>query len=187
LKTQGLFNGDDLADRIAILALYLPVIQKELCEFVRLWNVHTIRPQRNRRNIVTGKPYMLYHHPGPEIRNWSLPLREDSISIIREQVPEWDIDAFLPSETFKWCQDFLQSIDFNSSSVQLRDEACTTPLLSFYLQLRTAIQGHISNHTSPQLSLLPTPVGVNQWQQNNREQFVQSVDLETDLLDPNQE
>jgi len=126
---------------------------------------------------------MLYNHPGPEIQDWMLPVSEEHICRIREQLPEWDIDAFLPSETLKWCQDFLQSIGFNSSIVQLLDEACTTPLLSFYLQLRTALQRHISSHADPQLSLLPNPVGVNQWQQNNREQFVQSVDLETDVLD----
>lgn len=127
---------------------------------------------------------MLYHHPGPEIQNWSLSLSQDSIRTIREQIPEWNIDAFLPSQTFKWCQDTLESIGFDSSSVQLPDESRTTPLLSFYLQLRTALQGHISSHTDPQLSLLPNPVGVSRWQQNNREQFVRSVDLETDCPDP---
>jgi hypothetical protein len=127
---------------------------------------------------------MLYHHPGPGIQNWSLPLGEDSIRTIREHIPEWDIDAFLPSQTFKWCQDFLQSIGFDSSSVQLPDESRTTPLLSFYLQLRTALRGHISSYADPQLSLLPNPVGVSRWQQNNREQFVRSVDLETDCPDP---
>jgi len=127
---------------------------------------------------------MLYNHPGPEIQDWRLPVSEESICRIKEQIPEWDIDVFLPSETLKWCQDFLQSIGFNSLSVQLPDEACTTPLLSFYLQLRKALQGHISSYADPQLSLLPHPVGVSQWQQNNREQFVQSVDLETDVLDP---
>jgi hypothetical protein len=127
---------------------------------------------------------MLYHHPGPEIQNWSLSLGEDSIRTMREELPEWDMDAFLPSQTFKWCQDFLQSIGFDSSSVQIPDESRTTPLLSFYLQLRTALQGHISSHADPQLSLLSNPVGVSRWQQNNREQFIRSVDLETDSVDP---
>ena len=127
---------------------------------------------------------MLYHHPGPEIQDWSLSFSEDSFRTIREEIPEWDIDAFLPSETFKWCQDFLQSIGFNSSRVQIQEEARATPLISFYLQLRTALQGYILSHVDPQLSLLPNPVGVSQWLQNSREQFIQSVDLETDDLDP---
>ena len=75
-------------------------------------------------------------------------------------------------------------IGFNLSSVQLAEEARMTPLLLFYLQFRTALQGHISSHADPQLSLLPNLVGVNQWLQNNREEFVRSVDLETDLVDP---
>ncbi len=127
---------------------------------------------------------MLYHHPGPEIQDWSLSFSEDSFRTIREEIPEWDIDAFLPSETFKWCQDFLQSIGFNSSTVQILEEARATPLISFYLQLHTALQGHILSHIDPQLSLIPNPVGVSQWLQNNREQFIQSADLETDDIDP---
>ena len=127
---------------------------------------------------------MLYNHPGPGIQNWSLSLGEDSIRTIREQIPEWDMDAFLSSQTFKWCQDFLQSIGFDSSNVQLPDESRTTPLLSFYLQLRTALQVHISSYADPQLSLLSNSVGVGRSQQNNWEQFVRSVDLETDLADP---
>jgi hypothetical protein len=127
---------------------------------------------------------MLYHHPGPEIQDWSLSFSEDSIRTIREKIPEWDINAFLPSETSKWCEDFLRSIGFDSSAVQLPEESRTTPLLSFYLQFRTALQGHISSHADPQLSLLPNPVGVNEWLQNKREEFVRSVDLETDLADP---
>ena len=127
---------------------------------------------------------MLYHHPGPEIQDWSLSFSEDSFRTIREELPEWDIDAFLPSRTSEWCEDFLRSIGFNLSTVQLAEESRTTPLLSFYLQFRTALQGHISSHADPQLSLLPNPVGVNQWLQKNRVELVRSVDLETDLIDP---
>ena len=50
---------------------------------------------------------MLYHHPGPEIHDWSLSFSEDSFHIIREELPEWDINAFLPSRTSEWCEDFL--------------------------------------------------------------------------------
>ena len=39
---------------------------------------------RKRPSTVTGKLYMLCHHPRPEIQNWSLPFGEDSIRIIRE-------------------------------------------------------------------------------------------------------
>ena len=42
---------------------------------------------------------MLYHHPGPEIQDWSLFFSEDSFHIIREELPEWDINVFLPSRT----------------------------------------------------------------------------------------
>ncbi len=127
---------------------------------------------------------MLYHHPGPEIHDWNLSFSKDAFRIIREEIPEWDINAFLPSRTSEWCEDFLQSIGFNLSSVQLEEEARTTPLFSFYVQFRTALQAHISSQADPQLSLLPNPVGVNEWLQKNREELVRCVDLETDLIVP---
>ncbi len=82
---------------------------------------------------------MLYHHPGPEIQDWSLSFSEDSFHTIREELPEWDINAFLPSRTSEWCEDFLQLIGFNLLSVQLAEEAYMMPLLSFYLQFHTAL------------------------------------------------
>ena len=50
---------------------------------------------------------MLYHHPGPEIHDWSLSFSKDSFRIIREELPEWDINAFLLSRISEWCEDFL--------------------------------------------------------------------------------
>ncbi len=82
---------------------------------------------------------MLYHHPGPEIHDWSLSFSKDSFHIIREELPEWDINTFLPSRISEWYEDFLQLIGFNLLSVQLVEEARITPLLLFYLQFHTAL------------------------------------------------
>ena len=48
LQGRGLFTKDDLADEIALLFVFFPVIKDEILEFVEMWNVHEIRKQRTR-------------------------------------------------------------------------------------------------------------------------------------------
>jgi len=48
LQGRGLFTKDDLADEIALLFVFFPVIKDEVLEFVEMWNVHEIRKQRTR-------------------------------------------------------------------------------------------------------------------------------------------
>jgi len=48
LQGRGLFTKDDLADEIALLFVFFPIIKDEILEFVEMWNVHEIRKQRTR-------------------------------------------------------------------------------------------------------------------------------------------
>jgi len=48
LQGRGVFTKDDLADEIALLFVFFPVIKDEVLEFVEMWNVHEIRKQRTR-------------------------------------------------------------------------------------------------------------------------------------------
>jgi hypothetical protein len=41
----------------------MPIIRKEVYEFADLWNVHQIRPQKNRPAVIPGKPIVLYFMP----------------------------------------------------------------------------------------------------------------------------
>ena len=58
-----------LADRIAILAVYLPTIRTEVAWFVDHWNTHNLRKQPNRSKAIQGKPLMLFQRPKNGIRN----------------------------------------------------------------------------------------------------------------------
>jgi hypothetical protein len=161
LQQQNLFDFDQLADRIALLAIYLPMIQDEIYGFVRLWNAHTIRPQKQRPNVVSGKPFMLYHHPGDGIQNWAVPFSQEEFRTIKNKVKDWPINAYLPPETLQWCQTFLDSIQF-SYSRNIGDR--TKPFESYYLQLRSAIQAHVRSNQEPSLSLLAAPTGAYNWE-----------------------
>lgn len=41
----------------------MPLIRDEIRNFIRLWNIHTIRKQKNRPYGVFGMPFFLYHCP----------------------------------------------------------------------------------------------------------------------------
>jgi hypothetical protein len=185
MQQDGLFDKASLADQIAILALYLPVIRNDLFNFVRLWNSHNIRAQRRRPGVVSGKPYMLYHHPAEGVQDYGLTFNEEKYGTIREQVRNWDLNAVLPLETQQWCQKFLTSINFSVDQISLETEVNrTSPLVEIYLDLRSALNVHIQSQQQPILSLIKSPTGVYNWQGSNQDEIVREVDLETDNAIP---
>ena len=97
---------------------------------------------------------MLYHYPATEVKNWAVPLNKANVRTIKDQLPFWDIDAYLPSDTLIWCQTFLDLIQFSSSRNQ-GDR--TKPFLEIYIRLKNAILIHNQSGESPELSLLQKP------------------------------
>ena len=50
------------ADIIAILAVFIPILQFEVLNWFYLWNIHTIRKQNSRPGVIDGKLFMNYFH-----------------------------------------------------------------------------------------------------------------------------
>lgn len=65
LEREDDFVKDWLADRVAFVAVYIPIIRSVLYEFVSQWNAHKIRKQASRESagLVTGIPNILYNYP----------------------------------------------------------------------------------------------------------------------------
>ena len=63
LQVQNLWAEDCIEDRVALLAVFMPIIQADIKEFVDTWNFHKIRKQKNRPWVVHGKPWMNYYYP----------------------------------------------------------------------------------------------------------------------------
>jgi hypothetical protein len=59
-----------VAHRIAFLALYMPILRKEVHGYVDLWNLHSIRRQSNRPNAVIGKPEVNYLWPKDGVKHY---------------------------------------------------------------------------------------------------------------------
>ena len=50
-----------MSDRIAFLAVYMPIIRQATSAYAQLWNSHKIRAQKDRPSAVVGKPMVLYN------------------------------------------------------------------------------------------------------------------------------
>lgn len=63
MTAEGEYDSDLIADRIAFLAVYVPIVKAELLNFVHLWNFHKIREQPEHPAAIGGVPFQLYHYP----------------------------------------------------------------------------------------------------------------------------
>jgi len=92
LNQDGLFIKNQLADRISIIAVYMPLLRREICKFIRLWNVHDIRKQKERPGGVYGKPYFLYFHPEDRgVQDYGLTADENLVNELLDDMNDWGI------------------------------------------------------------------------------------------------
>lgn len=89
MQNKGLFKSNVLADQIALLAVYIPLLRTDMQSFVRTWNTHRIRKQPNRPNAVAGKPYVLYHHPPEDIKNYGIRVHAQTLETLQKDVQDW--------------------------------------------------------------------------------------------------
>ena len=93
LRLSNKFSKDVLADRIALLAVYLPTIRTEVAYFVDQWNTHPLRKQSNRPNSVQGRPRTLFYKPKEGIRDYRLAVHEPTLTRLRRDVEDWGKSA----------------------------------------------------------------------------------------------
>jgi hypothetical protein len=60
LQQADLYHQHQLADRVVLLFIFMPILRYELNTFVDVHNAHPIRKQKNRANHVPGVPTDLY-------------------------------------------------------------------------------------------------------------------------------
>ena len=89
LRDSNHFSHDMLADRIAILAVYLPTIRTEVTQFVDKWNTHNIRRQSDRPKSMQGKPLALFYYPKEGIKNYGLSLDQPTLARLRQDVEDY--------------------------------------------------------------------------------------------------
>ena len=108
LESTGRFVKDERSDRIALLAVYVPILRAVALDFVHLWNTHRIRKQPNRPHTVPGLPHVLYHYPQAYgVEDFGPPVSQEAIdgftALVDEQLGGSRIDEYLPQYTLDWC------------------------------------------------------------------------------------
>jgi len=86
LEQEGEWDREDLGCRIALLAIYMPVLRKSLTCWVSQWNRHRIRPQNNRPHVVPGQPWKLYHYPPQAVDDYRQRVKPEFLEDFRHDL-----------------------------------------------------------------------------------------------------
>ena len=138
---------DALSDRIALFAIYIPILRKTVAEFVHLWNMHLVRSQRERNSyLVTGIPHVLYHFPedsGGEHCGITPDERALNELLQRPDMQSFDIDEYLPVHTLHWCNEFLvgRGFDLEVMDTSFNEDGVRVHKLA-YIALRDGLRQH---------------------------------------------
>ncbi|KAL3496438.1 hypothetical protein BJX62DRAFT_222109 [Aspergillus germanicus] len=157
----------------------------QIGSFVRTWNQHSIRKQPNRPHLVPGKPYMNYNFPVIGIENQGIQFNMDLFKRLQDDVQDWDIDEYLPPETYSWTRNQLLQLLYDPQQPPpIAGDHVLTPFRTIYLELRSRIQVHIQAGSQPILQLSQPPIGAFNWDPRRtwKEDFelVREVDVEYD-------
>lgn len=87
----------------------MPILRTRIHSYINIWNIHSIRAQPNRPNVVPGKPIMNYHSP-TDAEDHKEQFDQQLLPRLQADVSEWNPSEFLPPATFTWCYHQLQEI-----------------------------------------------------------------------------
>ena len=147
-----------IADRIALLYIYLPQIHWEIGTFIRVWNGHTIRAQRNRPHVLPGITRdNFFGRDTPVKVNCAVPLDPDSLGRLDEAL-EYDrqnVAAYLSPDIMMLCEAMMATLDVDAIPPRVHG----SPLITEYRHLRDCLQNHEVQQVSPLLCLAEKPTG----------------------------
>jgi len=67
----------------------MELIRKEIFDFVDSWNNHKIRRQSKRPNHPTGRPWMMYFHPPPDVQLYGHPVAAQNLTQLQSDLTEY--------------------------------------------------------------------------------------------------
>ena len=145
---------------IALLAIYLPILRKEIESFVSTWNSHQIRKQKGRPNVVAGRPFLLYNYPPPNAVDFGRVVDKDELKALLEEAPKWDMHAILPAATQAWVDQQFLEMGFDPSAALLDTiDDREDPFYSVYINLRNRLITYVDLGAEPSLNTRAHPVG----------------------------
>ncbi|QGA16079.1 hypothetical protein EYB26_003749 [Talaromyces marneffei] len=102
LSNDGYFKKNSLADRIAILAIYMPMAREEIASYINVWNTHGIRKQSHRINSINGQPNVLYHLSEDGIQDYGSKPDQVVLQTLLDE-HNFELNEYLPLDTLNWC------------------------------------------------------------------------------------
>ncbi|KAL4860412.1 hypothetical protein BDV12DRAFT_191720 [Aspergillus spectabilis] len=184
LLEEGKYSKDNINDQIAIYVIYMPLLRIQVTSFVRTWNSHKIRRQRNRPHLVHGKPFMNYNFPPTGVQNHGIQFNQELFKSLQEDVQEWDANEYLPAETYNWTLAQLLELGFDPRNLpEIAGDHVFIPFRTIYLELRSRIQAHLQQGSRPYLSLSVRPAGAFDWDPQLNPEGVEEIEVEYDQED----
>ena len=104
----GEFHRKNRWDIMALRYVYMDLIRAHLAHFVNVWNAHYIRNQRKRPHHPTGRPNVLFNDP--DVQNYASKPSAELLQKLKDEVGDWDEDAYLDSSVIEFCTDTLITI-----------------------------------------------------------------------------
>ncbi|KAL4933488.1 uncharacterized protein BDV17DRAFT_252101, partial [Aspergillus undulatus] len=177
LQEEGHYSRDTLSDQIALYAIYMPLLRVQITSFVRTWNNHHIRKQRNRPHLVTGRPFMNYNFPAEDIQDYGLQFDPELLQALQDDVRDWDADEYLPTETYNWTLNQLLQLDFDPRRPpESAGGEVFIPFRTVYLELRSRIKAHIQAGSTPNLGLSQRPIGAFDWNPESSQEAANNIE-----------
>ncbi|KAK5263223.1 hypothetical protein LTR96_011363 [Exophiala xenobiotica] len=96
LELAGHFHDHLVCDKTVICFIFMPIIRQQLAAFVDTHNANPIRKQKQRILHVSGVPDQLYKDDALRV---GIPAMSLLIDWWKQQVANYDIDAYLTTET----------------------------------------------------------------------------------------
>ena len=175
LSALGQYNSRVFHDRVAHLAIYMPLLRRGGIQFVDLWNTHSIRSQKERPHTIPGPPEALYRWPeaygGGSNQGCKVP---NTLPAQQARVAGFDLEEYLPPTVVAWCRARLAE-HFPGTDGMIEDDCVDQIYITVdgqqvrlhyaaYLFLRTAIFNHQQAGAEPVLYESEKPLGAWNWQ-----------------------
>lgn len=150
----------------------MPIVRYQIQSYVETWNIHDIRKQPRRPQSIPGKPYINYYHPNlqvydtpDKVEDYCVPLDQDLLRTMQQDICDWDADEYLPDDILAWCRQQLTEIGFNPNDPPpRRDDELDQPYRTIYEDLRQRAIDHERSNELPIFRLCEKPLYAANWQ-----------------------
>jgi hypothetical protein len=163
------YDKDLIADRVALLAVYMPIIADAISSFAVTWNTHRIRRQSRRAYHVDGIPYVLYFNPSlstPPAVDCSTHVPAGAVAQFQEGLAGYDMDEYLPPQILALCYQLLTERGFATPVDPAAVDADHNRIhVQAYLQLREQLNIQLGRGVT--IVETERPLAEQQWQESN--------------------